>query len=362
MKKLIGHQPRWQALARAFAKGSIPQTLLLSGPPHIGKTTLARRYTQLLLCPTPIQDESGLPAPCDTCRTCHQVEIGTFPDLQVFRPLVSSAEDERDWVFAPKLMEGSVLTIHQARKFGLEAMKKPLAGARKVMMLMQAERMTDEAQNCLLKTFEEPINGLTILLVCDNANHLRETIRSRCWHMPLGLTPDHEIIDWLGHDTAASQQQINLAVRAAEGRPGAAWRERERLLAEDASPARVTQAEAFMARIRGARPVAALSLTEEALKLAKNWWDEDLRAGQHKVEIKKADSKIARSSIARFLDELAGVYHTEWQKAAQSDAGRAARLGDGLDQIRKTRHYVLRNANTNLALDVLFGRLIASSG
>lgn len=196
IQKLIGHEARWAALARAFAKNEIPQSLLFSGPPQIGKWTLARRYAQLLLCPTPIL-EGDLPAPCGACRFCHQVEIETFPDFKVYRPLVSQADDERDWVIAPKQLSSSVLPIAVARKFGGEAMRKPLVGPRKVMLIVQADRMDPLAQNALLKTFEEPVPGLSIFLLCDNADKLLSTILSRCWHIPLGFAADAQIADWL---------------------------------------------------------------------------------------------------------------------------------------------------------------------
>ena len=367
MSTLIGHNARWTSLVRAFAKGKIPQTILLSGSPHIGKWTLARRYAQLLLCPSPIE-ENGLPAPCGSCRVCHQVEIETFPDFKVYRPLVSSAKEERDWVIAPKIMSGSGIFIGVARKFGDEAMRKPSVGPRKVMMIVQADRMEIEAQNALLKTFEEPVHGLSILLVCDNPNELLPTIRSRCWHVPLGLTSDAEIVDWLNQSTAdgsspASAAQINAAVLAANGRPGLAKREIERFqnAAENEEPStpRFNQAEAIIARLAKSRPVGALGLTEEALRLAKVWWDEDQSGGGR--ETKKGDAKIARSSVARFLDELSNVYRARWAHSVSTRAPDAARWSAGLDQIRKTRHYILHNANTNLALDVLFGRLIAGT-
>lgn len=364
--RILGHGPRWAALARAFATGKIPQSLLLSGPPHIGKWTLARRYAQLLLCPTPVE-ENGLPAPCGKCRVCHQVEIETFPDFKVYRPLVSSVEDERDWIIAPKMMSGSILPIHVARKFGNEAMRKPLAGPRKVMVLVQADRMNDEAQNALLKTFEEPVPGLSIFLLCDNADQLRPTIRSRCWHVPLGLASDSAIADWLGTDPQIAAAQIEMAVRAAAGRPGVAKREIERLQnarhdEEDARPAipRLQQAETFVQQLESCSPVGALGLTEEALRLGKLWWDEDQSGAPStsgKKELKKGDAKIVRSSVALFLDELARVYRTRWTQNVNAPGAR--RWSGGLDQIRKTRQYILRNANTNLALDVLFGHLIS---
>jgi DNA polymerase III delta prime subunit len=362
MTPLVGHDARFAALARAFANGRVPQTLLVSGPPHVGKWTFVQRYAQLLLCTAPTADADGVLAPCSVCTACHQVAIETYPDFRVFRPHVSSAEDERDWVVAPTMMQGSILSIHSARKFASEAMKRPLNGQRKVMVMVQADRMTDEAQNCLLKTFEEPIPGLSIFLLCDNADALRATIRSRCWHLPLGLASADAIAQWLETSTPATAVQIAAAVRVAAGRPGAALREIERLShSDEASTPRYAQAEALVERILRAQPVAALGLTEEALRLAKAWWEEDLRISGEKGDFKKADAKVTRSAAARFLDELAVVYHARWQQAvgvAHSPHGVA--WGVGLDQIRKTRQYILRNANTNLALDVLFGRLIAA--
>jgi hypothetical protein len=93
--------------------------------------------------------------------------------------------------------------------------------------------------------------------------------------------------------------------------------------------------------------------------LAKVWWDEDQSSAIK--ETKKGDAKVARSSAARFLDELSNVYRARWAQSVSTQASDVARWSGGLDQIRKTRHYILHNANTNLALDVLFGRLIAGT-
>ena len=389
---LIGHGPRWAALSRAFAKGEVPQTLLISGPPQIGKWTFALRYAQLLLCPDVQQDAEGLPAPCGHCRVCHQVDIETFPDLVVMRPVVAATKDSPA---APEELDSSVILIEMAREFSSEAIRSPLVGKRKVMIINQAERMTPPAQNSLLKTLEEPGRGYTMLLLSTNPYQLLPTIISRCWHLPLGLAPDAEIALWLGEEfSAAPPHLIDEAVRVASGRPGAAWRELRRLQREplngktgsgkagkkdvevetatpEASLPRSVQAAQIVERIRRSQPVGALALTEEALRLARLWWAEDQvdEDGAGAKKELKADAKVLRSAVARFLDELSTAYRTCWTEdiqrassSAQHTMSDAHIWADGLDQIRKTRQYILRNANTNLALDVMFGRLIAVHG
>jgi len=364
-----GHTNRWTALVRAFERERVPQTLLISGPPQIGKWTLAKRYAQLLLCAEPKRDENDLPAPCGECRVCHQVEIETATDFRVYRPLISAAKD-KDEVIAPKQLEGSVIMIEKAREFEREAMRRAV-GARKLMIVVQAERMTINAQNALLKTFEEPAAGLTIILLADNPSILLPTVRSRCWHLPLSLTGDDEISSWLQNRLPnASPEMIGRATTFGAGRPGRAHDELARLAGGSTAPRGSTPDEVSRAattlklveRILHSQPFGALGLSEEALKLADLWWKDDLAAqnsatGKAKT---KSDAKVARSAAARFLDELALAYRSCWAATltSNSTASATAAWGDGLDLIRKTRHYILRNASTSLALDVLFVQLI----
>lgn len=357
--QLVGHEARWNALLNAFGKGIVPQTLLISGARHVGKTTLVKRFAQLLMCPN-VDPSSTRIAPCLGCRTCHQIEIETFPDFKVYRPIVSAEKEESKRVVAPEALEGSILTVQMAREFGDEAIRRPQIGAHKVMVLVQAERMDEEGQNALLKTFEEPVKGLSIVLLCENPQRLLPTVLSRCWHLPLSLAPQREIEGWLRDEfPSAHEETIASVVAASHGRPGAARRAMNRLNENSDVPLRSEQMAHFVGRIERAHPVAALGLTEEALRLSKEWWSED-EAGQGATSLKKGDAKIGRSQVARFLDELSVEYQLRWQQSARDESStrNAAVLADGLDQIRKTRHYILRNANTNLALDVMFGRLI----
>lgn len=374
MEAIVGHEAKWEALSRAFVRGITPQTLLISGPARVGKTTLAKRYAQLLLCDQ-IAVENGLAQPCGECRICRQVENETFPDFRVTRPLVATAEKEKDRVTAPEELEGSIITIAQAREFGDEAMMRPQVGARKVMMIQQADRLAEDAQATLLKTWEEPISGLTILLLVENPEELLPTVRSRCWHLRLSVAPAALTENWLRQRAStrwpdAPPQVLQEALLVAAGRPGAAWREVERAqhaaTSGDAMNAtRFSQTNEFVERLRRAPAFAAPSFTETAQLLAQQWWDEDRaldakKAGDgEKSAAKKSANKETRSALDRFLDELSGVYRARWidtlSAASTRESGEA--WSRGLDLIGKTRHYILRNANAALALDVMFASL-----
>ncbi len=372
MKPLIGHGPRFEALSRAFAKGQIPQTLLVSGPPNVGKSTLVTRYAQLLLCPN-LEQQNGLPAPCGTCKTCHQIEIEVFPDFRVFRPIVSKAEPTR----APEALDSSLIPVEMARSFNEEAIRKPIAAARKVLWMHQFEKTQEEAQNALLKTLEEPPSGSFLILTTENAKNLRDTILSRCWHLPLPPVADAEIEPWLREDfPGTSPQKMKEVLRAAAGRPGAARRELQRMQSGGEARSRFAVACDLLNRLDGSSPVAALGFTEEALGWANIWWAEDAGEG---VDLKKLGAKGPRAAAARFLDELMIAGRALWVKnlreiapgsssdhaqnghaSGKSHSHALAEVGAArLDQIRKTRHYIYHNANRQLALDVMFGRLIA---
>ena len=351
MTPLVGHQARWSAIARAFAKGVVPQTLLITGPPNVGKTAFVTAYAQLLLCAELQTDAQGLPMPCGVCKPCHQVEIGTFPDYRFFRPWIGATEKTN----APEALDSSVITVDIARIFNREAELKPVVGARKVLVMHQFDRANDNAQNAMLKTLEEPPASTSLVLTSENARNLRETILSRCWHLQLVPAPLSEIGDWLQMQFPdASAAQIDIALSACLGRPGAAWRELERLRnATDENGSRFQIASEMLSRLDAATPVAALGFSAEAIKWADLWWDED--AGEE-ADAKKLASKGKRAAAARFLDELMIAARARWMNDPQSCAQGAARL----DQMRKAREYILRNANLQLALDVMFGRLIAA--
>jgi hypothetical protein len=370
--RLIGHGAKWDGLRRAFASGRVPQTLLISGAANVGKWTLTRLWAQLLLCPNSRENlVGGLPTPCLKCRVCHQIEIETFPDFYVMRPVINATTPQR----APEAMDSSrILLRHKdtsvktADSFVHEAGYKPTIGVRKVMVIYQADRMEEtDAQNALLKTFEEPNAGVHIVLVTDKPSDLLPTILSRAWQLRLGQAPSREIESWL-HEyfPALPPAVLQSVVHSSGGRPGLAWRQANSLSEGSSETSRSEQVQVLVESIRTSAPWGFLALSERAQKLADLWGEEDAIArisDDDDAEDKKLARALNRAKLARFLDELAQGYRARWiaslaSVSGQEKGGESEAWVAGLDRIGKTRHYILRNANAPLALDVLFSELV----
>jgi hypothetical protein len=222
--------------------------------------------------------------------------------------------------------------------------------------------MNDESQNALLKTFEEPAQGLYLFLISDKPQKLKSTVRSRCCELPFPLVPDALVRSWLS-ERGEELLIVEAAARAALGRPGVALREIERINSarghgEDAV-SRFDQVEQLVRRIESAASFGGLALAEAAQSLGESWGENviDTSALDAKT-LKTIGNNLKRAGIVAVLDELRGVYRARWHRAIS--AGRDGEAyGRGLDLIAQTRHYISGNASPSLALDVLFSRLIA---
>ena len=127
---VVGHRP---LLALLEAQAAAPaQAYLFVGPASVGKATVARRFSALLLCP-------GAESGC-----VRRVVAGTHPDLSLVEP------DGR-----------TALTVDQARATVARAVLAPIEGDRKVVLFEEAGMMTEEAASALLKTLEEPSPSVT---------------------------------------------------------------------------------------------------------------------------------------------------------------------------------------------------------
>ena len=164
MWSVIGHEIEGERFKRALSTGNLGHAYIISGMPHVGKMTLALALAQSLNCHQ--QD-----TPCGACHVCQRITASTHPDVRV----VSWCD------FGEKSHSRTEISIKQVRDdIQYWTNLPPFEGGYRVFIIEDAERLSSEAANCLLKTLEEPQEKVLFLLLCKDSTHLPETVVSRC--------------------------------------------------------------------------------------------------------------------------------------------------------------------------------------
>lgn len=197
---IIGHQQIIDQLQHTVASGRIAGAYLFVGPAGVGKETVAHYFAQLIFC----QQETASPRVCGTCLACRKVDSGNHPDLQFIRP------------------EGSLLKIGQIRALQRQVIYEPLEASRKIYILTDVDRMNPEAENCLLKTLEEPPAASVLILLTSNVQALLPTTRSRCQILQFRPMPTQELAEILVDQFSVVPKQATALAIAAGGSVGKA--------------------------------------------------------------------------------------------------------------------------------------------
>ncbi|HEX3028308.1 MAG TPA: DNA polymerase III subunit, partial [Clostridia bacterium] len=155
-KGIIGQKEIISSLKSSIESDRIGHAYMFIGPRGIGKKSVAREFAQMLLCQGGGKDNN-----CG-CPSCSMLEIGSNPDFF----MIGQSADAN-------------ISIEEIRKLQSDIIIKPMYSKRKVYLIADSDRMTVQAQNCLLKILEEPPHYAVLLLTTYNANALLETIRSR---------------------------------------------------------------------------------------------------------------------------------------------------------------------------------------
>ena len=234
---LVGQQPAIAQLQQAVA-GDMTHAWLFCGPPGSGRSNAALAFASALQC------EFG---GCGECASCHQAKIGAHPDIVLTR--------------TEKLSIG----VDEVRELVRRSALAPAGRRWQIMVIEDADRLTDQAANALLKAIEEP-NPRTVWLLCaPTVEDVLPTIRSRTRLIVLSTPSVAEVADFLVGD-GADPAVADYAARVSQGHIG-----RARGLARDAdSRARRNEVVAIPARLRnlGAAMSAASELNDVAKREA----------------------------------------------------------------------------------------------
>lgn len=161
---------------------------------------LANLFAATLLC------EKGGPDPCNECHSCRQAESGNHPDI------IKVTHEKPNSISVDDIREQVNNTI----------MIKPYQGPYKVYIIPQADMMTPQAQNALLKTIEEPPEYAVIMLLTENADTLLPTINSRCVMLKLRNIKDTLIKKYLMETMQVPDYKADMCTAFAQGNMGRA--------------------------------------------------------------------------------------------------------------------------------------------
>lgn len=190
-------------LTDSIQRGKLAHAYLFTGPPHVGKMTLAIDLARALNC-----TEAG--APCGSCRTCQRIAQGKYTDVIMIDK--NAGRDPKD---RKKTAEISIDTIREHVQRGSSL--PPYEGKYKVYIIEDADLMSVEAANCLLKTLEEPPQHVVIILLTSEENLLLPTVISRCQRFELKPVSLPEIESRLSAIPGLEAERVKLLARLSGG-------------------------------------------------------------------------------------------------------------------------------------------------
>ena len=163
---LLGNETLKQRLSVSFENNRASHCYLITGASGSGKHTLAKLLAAAMQC-------TEHNKPCCTCRQCRKVLEGTHPDI-------STVDDE----------EKASVPIKLIRQACADLYVRPNEGNRKIYIFPRAQALRTDAQNALLKCIEEPPSYGVFIFLCEHAERMLPTVRSRCAELRLSPLPD----------------------------------------------------------------------------------------------------------------------------------------------------------------------------
>lgn len=199
--QIVGHKDVIEYLQKGMKEDKISHAYILSGEKGSGKKMIAEIFAATLQC-----EEKG-ENPCGRCKSCMQAKSGNHPDIR--------------WVTHEKASIGVDDIRNQINNdIGI----KPYSSPYKIYIVPEGEKMTEQAQNALLKTIEEPPHYAVVILLTENSNRFLQTILSRCVSLQLKPVSPPLIKKHLMEKYHIPDYQAELSANFAQGNVGKAIR------------------------------------------------------------------------------------------------------------------------------------------
>lgn len=191
---IIGQSVLAGSLKRAVKDDLVANAYIFCGSKGSGKSMVAEIFAKALNC----KDE-GVEKPCDNCTSCKKLESSNHPNIDIIKP------------------SGASIKIKQIREVITKVSKKPFESGYKVLIIDEAEKMTQDAQDAFLKTLEEPPANTVFVLLAENQNSLLPTVVSRCQVFYLKKVSTQQIESYLLEKFSYDLDRISFAANTANG-------------------------------------------------------------------------------------------------------------------------------------------------
>ena len=178
-ENIVGNNKIKESLKNAVKSNNVSHSYLFVGKAGVGKKIFAKDLAKKVMClgsnggvqnngvkNNELQNNNvandNLELDFDNCDSCIKFDANSNPDFSIIVP------------------DGKSIKIEQIRNLQARIVEKPISSSKKVYIIDDADTMTEESQNCLLKTLEEPPEYAMIILITSNENRMLQTIKSRC--------------------------------------------------------------------------------------------------------------------------------------------------------------------------------------
>jgi DNA polymerase-3 subunit delta' len=313
---IIGQPVLVGSLQRAVKEDMVSNGYIFCGPKGSGKSLTAAVFAKALNC-------AGAQAsrPCGGCLSCRKFDSGNHPNIQYIRP------------------SGASIKIKQIREIISDVSKKPYENGYKVVIIDEADKMTQDAQDAFLKTLEEPPEATVFILLAQNSNSLLPTVLSRCQVFYMRKLTKQQIEGHLSANPAFDKEQIGFAAAAANGIIGRAveiltnkeqqeQQKRHLQLTERIAGGSYTESSAAAAELGDSKDTA-----EQLLDFLLLWYRDILliKQGCQEQFLIHSDQRDILDRQAALLDE--------------------SKLNRIIDMIKRTISYVNHNVGVKNSLD-----------
>lgn len=317
-EEIIGHDLIKEHLRLAVRENKVFHAYIFNGEDLAGKNMLAAVFAKSLVC------EEGGETPCNHCKACHQFDSGSHPDV---RYLVRS--------------KASIGVDDIREQINRDVVIRPYSSRYKVYVIDEAEKLTEEAQNALLKTIEEPPSYAVIMLLTNNVEKMYSTIRSRCVTLNLRSVDQELITRFLMEKQQVPDYRARTCSAYSQGNVGRAM--------QMASSERFSQMLEFVQRlVRGARDMKEFEIVQTAREM--ETFQEDIGDLLDLITLWYRDILAMKTTGDRELLVFGEEYRFIRQKA---DTVSAAGIGRVLEAVETARQRIRSNVNFHAAAEML---------